>query len=57
MTLTFGQDKVFLKHCPICGMAIYEGDGGCPRYHKAVKKEKQPRTHGKSKSENRWNNG
>jgi hypothetical protein len=55
--LIFGQGKVFEKFCPVCGLEIYEGDGGCKRYHKsAVKKEKQARTHGKSNSENRWNN-
>lgn len=54
--LIFGQDKAFLKHCPICGRAIYEGDGGCPRYHKIKKAPKRGRFSGESKSVNKYNN-
>lgn len=54
--LIFGRGKLFDKHCPVCGLAIYEGDNGCRKYHKsAVKKEKQKRYSGKSKSVNKWN--
>lgn len=53
--LIFGQDKVFEKFCSVCGLAIYEGDGDCSKYHKAVKKEKQKRYSGKSNSVNKYN--
>jgi len=31
--IEFGKKKVFKEHCPVCGLAIYEGDKGCPKYH------------------------
>ena len=51
MTKTnFGQDKTFERFCPVCGMAIYEGDGGCPKLHK-IRPPKIKKYSGKSKSE------
>jgi hypothetical protein len=49
--IKFGQDKVFTKFCPLCGLALYD-DNACPKYHKAVKKVVQKKYSGKSKSEN-----
>ncbi len=53
--IEFGQKPEIKGFC-WCGLPLLV-DGGCPKYHKkAVNKERQTRTHGKSKSENRFNN-
>ena len=52
------QDKVFDKHCPTCGLALYEGDGGCPKckYKKAPRVKNDKKSHGRSKSPARFYN-
>jgi len=52
--IKFGQDKVFTKFCPLCGLALYD-DNACPKYHK-VKKVAQKKYSGRSKSVNKFNN-
>ena len=48
--------KELKEFCPCCGLPIYEGDRGCPRYHKLKLIKRNEKLHGLSKSPNRFNN-
>jgi len=55
--IEFGHTPEFSGHCPQCGLALYN-DNSCPKckYKKAPRVKNEKKSHGKSKSPNKWYN-